>query len=104
MNSDMMQWVFNTPKVAPALVLAKAGYDVWLGNNRGTKESDKHVTLKDTDKHFWNFTWEEMGTKDVPKIIDKISEVTNQSKISYIGHSEGATQILAGASLLPEFY
>lgn len=87
MNSDMMQWIFNARDIAPAVVLAKEGYDVWLGNNRGTRYSDRHVSLKNTDKHFWNFTWEEMGTKDTPKVIDYILKLTNQTKLSFIGHS-----------------
>lgn len=86
------------------MVLAKAGYDVWLGNNRGTRFSDKHVSLKNTDKNFWNFTWEEMGTKDTPKVIDYILKLTNQTKISFIGHSQGSTQLMAGAALLPAYY
>lgn len=28
-------WVMNYPTKAPAFTLARAGYDVWLGNNRG---------------------------------------------------------------------
>jgi len=29
---------------------------------------------------------------------------TGASKINYIGHSEGTTQVMAGASLTPEVY
>jgi lysosomal acid lipase/cholesteryl ester hydrolase len=68
----MMQWVFNRPSVAPAFVLARAGYDVWMGNNRGCRFSQKHITLDPKSAEFWNFDWEDMGTKDTPAVIDFI--------------------------------
>jgi pimeloyl-ACP methyl ester carboxylesterase len=104
LESDMMQWVYNTPETAPALVLARGGYDVWLGNNRGNRWSEKHTTLSSKDKAFWDFDWEDMGTKDTPAVIDFILGKTGFSKINYIGHSEGTTQIMAGASLIPDYY
>jgi lysosomal acid lipase/cholesteryl ester hydrolase len=45
-----------------------------------------------------------MGTKDTPAVIDYILKVTGVDKINYIGHSEGTTQIMAGAALMPEYY
>lgn len=72
----MMQWVFNIPSQAPAFVLARAGYDVWLGNNRGNRWSDTHVSLSNKSKEYWEFDWEEMGTKDTPAVIDYILEKT----------------------------
>lgn len=100
----MMQWVFNRPSVAPALVLARAGYDVWMGNNRGNRFSQTHVSLSNKDKAYWDFSWEEMGTKDTPAVIDYILKRTGADKVNYIGHSEGTTQIMAGAALMPEYY
>lgn len=38
-----------------AFLLAEAGYDVWLGNFRGTRYSQKHKTLSINDSKFWNF-------------------------------------------------
>jgi pimeloyl-ACP methyl ester carboxylesterase len=44
----------------------------------------------DGDK-FWDFDFEDMGTKDVPAEIDYIIKLTGQDKIAYIGHSMGGT-------------
>jgi len=54
---------------APAFILAKAGYDVWLGNSRGNKYSQQHTNYKVMNKKhniFWQFTWQEMGEYDAP--------------------------------------
>lgn len=71
-----MQWVFNRPSVAPAFTLARAGYDVWLGNNRGCRFSQTHKTLSNKSKEYWDFDWEDMGTKDTPAVIDFILKRT----------------------------
>jgi len=69
----MMQWVMAKPEDAPAFVLARAGYDVWMGNNRGTTHSYGHVKFDHKkDREYWHFTWEQMGTYDVPAMVDYI--------------------------------
>jgi len=70
----MMQWVMNYPEQSPAYVLADQGYDVWLGNNRGTYFGQKHLSLDPKNKDFWQWTWEEMGTYDLPATIEYILE------------------------------
>lgn len=104
LDIDMMEYVVNYDNVAPAFHLAENGYDVWLGNNRGNRFSDTHISLTKDQKEYWNFDWEDMGTGDVPAMFDYILEETGVEKLSYIGHSQGTTQILAGGSLLPEYY
>ena len=101
---DMMSWVFNDPDVTPAFVLAKEGYDVWLGNNRGTRHSDQHITLDNESREYWQFSWEEYGTHDLPAFIDFIKNKTGNQKVNYIGYSAGTTQLLAGAALKPEYF
>lgn len=103
-EADMMQWVLKDEKESPAFVVANAGYDLWLGNNRGNRFSQAHETLDPKKKAFWQFTWEELGTKDTPAVMDYILKHTGASKLNYIGHSEGTTQVMAGASLNPEVY
>ena len=84
-------WVVNRNDVAPAFQLARDGYDVWLGNSRGSKYGRAHGTL-DPDqeidkKKFWQFSFVEMGEFDAPTQIDYVREYTQQDKITYIGHS-----------------
>ncbi|KAJ8972995.1 hypothetical protein NQ317_002275 [Molorchus minor] len=87
-----------------ALALADEGYDVWLGNNRGNMWSRKHTTLDpDNQMEFWDFSFHEMGFFDTPAIIDYILNITGSEQISYIGHSEGTTQLFVMASMKPEY-
>jgi len=103
-DCDMMEWVVNSPEVAPAFVLANEGYDVWMGNNRGSKYSNTHVTMSKDDKDYWDFYQEEMALQDLPTFIDYILGKTGLDNISYVGHSEGTTQMFMGASLMPEYF
>jgi len=91
-NSDMMEWVFNDADKANAFVLARAGYDVWMGNNRGCKYSTGHLTLDHTkDADYWDFYQYEMATIDVPAFVDFIQDTTGVETMTYVGHSEGTT-------------
>lgn len=45
-----------------------------------------------------------MAENDLPTFIDYITETTGLEKISYIGHSEGTTQMFLGASMNPEYF
>lgn len=101
---DMTQWVTNDFDKANAFILAEAGYDVWMGNNRGSAYSRGHLNYTRDDFEFWQFYQEEMGTIDVPTFIDFITEKTGLEKISYVGHSEGTTQMFMGLALMPEYF
>ena len=103
-DCDMMEWVMNSEDKANAFILSRAGYDVWMGNNRGSKYGINHVTLDPKDKEFWDYYQEDMGTKDLPAFIDFVLKTTGLEKISYVGHSEGTTQFFLGASLKPDYF
>jgi pimeloyl-ACP methyl ester carboxylesterase len=81
----------NYAEVAPAFQLIRAGYDVWLGNQRGTKYSSGHVSLSTKDKAYWEFSYTEMGKYDAPAQVDYVRKQTGASKVTYIGHSQGTT-------------
>ena len=66
-------WIVHYPNLAPAFQLVRAGYDVWLGNQRGTKYSMHHKTLDPKhDEAYWEFSFTEMGEHDAPAFIDYV--------------------------------
>lgn len=71
-------------------MLADAGYDVWLINNRGNGDSMTAVHPPATDD-FWNFGHDEIGLYDTPAAIDYILDETNQTDLTYVCHSQGCT-------------
>ena len=75
-------------------LLAKQGYDVWLGNSRGTplsSHNSKDGTWSDEER--WDFNWADMGQYDIPAFVDKIIEVTEKPKVTLMGYSQGGAQI-----------
>lgn len=52
-GTDSKVW-FVQENESTAFLFWKAGYDVWLPNNRGTTYSKKHVNPKISKATFWN--------------------------------------------------
>ena len=86
-----------------ALYFADRGYEVWLPSGRGTRYSKEHKEHPYNSKSYWNFTFEELGTKDTEAYLEHIHKITKQ-KVDYLGFSQGFLQILAAFSLHPEFF
>ncbi|XP_029160355.1 lipase 3-like [Nylanderia fulva] len=96
-------WILVGPEKALAYILADAGYDVWLGNARGSMYSRKHKSLSVLDKEYWNFSFHEIGTIDLPAMIDYTLKTTGQKRLFYLGHSQGTTTFFVMASQLPAY-
>ena len=75
------------------LELVDAGYDVWMGNNRGTEYSQGHQTLTAQDNDYWKFSWAEMGLYDDVANAKLIKKTADVDKIIYIGYSQGSIQM-----------
>ncbi|XP_013139046.1 PREDICTED: lipase 3-like [Papilio polytes] len=95
-------WLVLGPNKSLAYRLADDQFDVWLFNSRGNKYSKKHIN-KISQKKYWDFSFEEMGSKDLPATIDYILSKTSQSKLSYVGFSQGTTIFFVLCSMRPSY-
>lgn len=50
-------WFLNSPEESMGFVLADQGFDVWVGNVRGTRWSHGHVSLSEDDKVYIAYTF-----------------------------------------------
>lgn len=100
MCSDVFLCTTDASRSLP-LVLVEAGYDVWLGNNRGNKYSRKHVSRNPHEASFWNFGIDEYAWHDIPDSIEYILETTGEKSLSYVGFSQGTAQAFAAFSINP---
>ena len=82
---DAETWLSSFKFKEPYMLqIANRGFDVWMGNNRGTK-----YTIRSGDKateDYWQFTFADMGRSDIPAFIDQIKASTGVSKVTYIGY------------------
>ncbi|KFK25651.1 hypothetical protein AALP_AA8G142000 [Arabis alpina] len=85
---DGISWLLNPADQNLPLILADQGFDVWMGNTRGTRFSKRHKYLNANQPAFWNWTWDELVSYDLPAMFDHIHGLTGQ-KIHYLGHSLG---------------
>ncbi|XLU27140.1 hypothetical protein S245_063206, partial [Arachis hypogaea] len=72
-------WFLNTPEQSLSFILADQGFDVWVGNVRGTRWSHGHRSYSVKNK--------ELALYDMAEMINYIYSVTN-SKLFIVGHSQ----------------
>ncbi|KAG0608302.1 hypothetical protein M758_8G095300 [Ceratodon purpureus] len=90
-------WVLNSPSQSLAYILADRGFDVWIGNLRGTRFSHGHTTLSPDDWRFWDWSFNEHASIDMPTMVGYVQRST-ASQVYYVGHSQGTIMALAAMS------
>ncbi|RZF47796.1 hypothetical protein LSTR_LSTR006060 [Laodelphax striatellus] len=86
-----------------AFVLARDNWDVWLGNIRGNYYSREHTRISPNGTEFWNYSWHEMGQRDITAMVNYILGNTGKARLNYIGHSMGTTMFYVMASTMPSY-
>ncbi|XP_037951838.1 lipase 3-like [Teleopsis dalmanni] len=96
-------FLLNGPDDSIVYNFADQNYDVWLGNARGNIYSCENTKVSKNSPKFWEFSWHEIGNIDVPTMIDYILDLTGESKVHYVGHSQGTTVFFVMTSTRPEY-
>ncbi|XP_034891112.1 triacylglycerol lipase 2 [Populus alba] len=94
---DGVTWLLNQPEQNLPTILADQGFDVWISNTRGTRFSNRHLSLQVNQKGYWNWSWDELAKFDLPAVFDYVYNETGQ-KIHYVGHSQGTLIAMAALS------
>ena len=94
-------WLVGGRDSALPFMLADAGYDVWLGNNRGNKYSQLHLSKHTASDSFWHFSIDDFARYDFPSMIEHILAYTGYSKVAIVAFSQGSAQGFASLSLQP---
>jgi len=96
---NCFSWVMNMPGQSLSYLLADQGYEVWLGNSRGTMYGRGHTgNLSAKDEAFWQFTWDQFASHDVPATVSHIRAASGADRVGYVGHSQGTIQMFAALS------
>ena len=82
-------YVTNLPRRSLAFTLADAGYEVWLGNSRGTSYSIEHEFLSVDSEKYWDFSHDEMAEYDFPAMVNYVVQTSDHQQLYYVGHSQG---------------
>ncbi|KOB67911.1 Lipase [Operophtera brumata] len=97
-------WIIAGREKGLAYILSNNCFDVWVANHRGNHYSRRHVRLDpDTDPEYWEYSFDEHGTYDLPAMIDYVLAASQRPRLYYIGHSQGTTNFFVMSSLRPEY-
>ena len=99
LGTNGLVWMLRSDEdlASTPVAMMEAGYDVWLGNFRGSVYSLEHENLSsESDTAYWDFSWAEIGLYDLPAMVGYIYEKANERDVTYIGSSQATTAMFYG--------
>lgn len=77
-----------------AFIIARGGYNVWIGNMRGSKYALGHTKLNaHSDSEYWYFSWFDQSRYDIPAFIEHIKSTTGATNMTVYSFSLGTKQM-----------
>ncbi|XP_047001408.1 lipase 1-like isoform X3 [Schistocerca americana] len=76
------------PETSMLKPLSNAGYDVMLGNLRGSAYTG-HRRWSRSQPEYWRFSLDDMGEYDLEALVGLTQRVTGDARPFYLGHSSG---------------
>ena len=80
--------------------LQAQGYDIWMLNLRGRKDSARPGV--GPENHHYDWTFDDYARYDVPAAIEFVLQQTNAPSLTWIGHSMGGMVAYAHLGLHPD--
>jgi len=104
--TDGISWMNgqNTDRALLPVELYKYGYDVYIGNKRGTRMSP---FTSGTDEDNYNFSHDDIAKDDIPSMVNAILQTrydedsTDCKKVNLLTNSLGSAEALIMAAELP---
>mmetsp|Transcript_36596 Transcript_36596/g.44690 ORF Transcript_36596/g.44690 Transcript_36596/m.44690 type:complete len:173 (-) Transcript_36596:796-1314(-) len=85
-SMDGWSWFSTQHESLPSLLI-KAGFDVYLGNDRGTRNSLSHQTMhaKRDAKKYFDYSFAELGKYDAPATLNFARQHSKSERVILIG-------------------
>ena len=89
------QWVEASSQTGMSFIIRMAdlGYDVYIGNNRGTKYSQDHTTYAYNSSEYWDYTLDGYAEDLLANMNAAYSDSGNKTGV-YYGYSLGTVQMM----------
>ena len=94
-SDSVSRYLVNDRDLALGFILADNSFDVWFGNNRGTRFCRDHATLSSESPDFWEYSFDQLAEFDLPATLGFVSKQSGGRKVVYFGYSQGCTQMIA---------